>query len=87
MAHALMGIIIYLVFWRSYFPNLFRDALIGAGVSVLMGLLFGDFLIDKFFWLYEETPKGLFPKIYSSLVVFYLYFYVALIKRVIFYKI
>ncbi len=84
LVHAFIGILIYLIFWSSYFPHLFRDVVIGAGISVLTGLIFGDILLDKFFWLYEKTPRGLIPRAYSSLVVFYLYFYIALVKRVIF---
>lgn len=86
LIHALIGIFIYLVFWRAFFPNFFKDVLIGAGISVIMGMLFGDILIDKFFFLYQEAPKGFVPKIYSSLVIFYLYFYIALIKRAVIYK-
>lgn len=80
LIHALIGIIIYLIFWRSSFPNLFRDLLIGSAVSVLTGVLFGDFLLDKFFFFYKETPRGIISKMYSSLIIFYVYFYTAFIK-------
>ncbi len=86
LLHAFIGIVIYLIFWRAFFPNLFKDVLLGACISVLMSILFGDILLDNFFFLYQEFPEGFIPKVYSSLVVFYLYFYVALIRRVIFYK-
>lgn len=83
LVHAVIGIGIYLIFWRSSFPQLFRSVLIGAIVSVLIGIFLGDIILDNFFFLYKETPSGLIARIYSAVVVFYIYFYIALVKRTI----
>jgi len=84
LVHAVIGIGIYLMFWWASFPRLFRDILIGAIVSILAGIFFGDIILDNFFFLYKEAPRGLIPQIYSTVVVFYIYFYIALVKRTIF---
>lgn len=84
LVHALLGIAIYLIFWRAGFPHLFRDVFIGAVISVVIGFLFGDFLLDKFFFLHEEAPQGFVPKMYSAVVVFYVYFYLILIRKFLF---
>lgn len=86
LVHAIIGIGIYLVFWRASFPQLFKDVLIGAIVSVTASVFFGDIILDNFFFLYKETPHGLVPQMYSALVVFYIYFYISLIKRAVIYK-
>ncbi|OGZ16344.1 MAG: hypothetical protein A3H76_03110 [Candidatus Lloydbacteria bacterium RIFCSPLOWO2_02_FULL_54_12] len=83
LVHAVIGIGIYLVFWRASFPQLFRDVLVGAVISVLVGVFFGDVILDNFFFLYKETPHGLVPQMYSVLVVFYVYFYAALVQRTV----
>ncbi|OGZ08149.1 MAG: hypothetical protein A3C13_00125 [Candidatus Lloydbacteria bacterium RIFCSPHIGHO2_02_FULL_50_11] len=81
LIHAVMGIVIYLIFWRGWFPKLFRDVFIGALIAIISGMMFGDAILDNFFVLYDEAPRGLVSSIYSSLVVFYIYFYVTLVKR------
>ena len=86
LVHAFIGIGIYLVFWRSYFPQLFRSILVGTIVSVFFGIFFGDVILDNFFFAYQEVPSGLIPQLYSTVVVFYIYFYIALLKKVFIYK-
>lgn len=80
LVDAFLGIFVYLVFWRASFPRLFRDVLVGAALSVVLGIIFGDVLIDKFFFLYQQKPQGLIPKIYSATVVFYIYFYIRILQ-------
>src|SRR3989338_8024958 len=67
LAHALIGIGIYLIFWRAYFPRLFWDVSFAAGVSVLFGVLFGDVILDNYFFMYPEAPTGLIPTAYAGL--------------------
>ena len=86
LIHAVLGIAIYLLFWRASFPRVFRDIFIGAAISLFFGVLFGDILLEKFFFLYEEIPGGPISKLYSAVVVFYIYFYCALLKRTIYNK-
>ena len=83
LVHAVMGIGIYLIFWRASFPHLFRSVLVGTIVSVFIGVFFGDIILDNFFFLYKEAPHGLISQMYSVVVVFYIYFYIALVKRTV----
>lgn len=83
LIHAIMGIGIYLIFWRASFPQLFQTVLIGAIISILLSIFFGDTILDNFFFLYKETPRGLVPQMYSAVVVFYIYFYTTLVKRAV----
>lgn len=82
LVHTIMGIGIYLIFWRASFPHLFRSVLVGTIVSVFIGVFFGDIILDNFF-LYKEAPHGLISQMYSVVVVFYIYFYIALVKRTV----
>ena len=82
LIHAILGIGIYLIFWRASFPRLFRDVLIAAAISTISGILFGDIILDNYFFAYQKTPIGFIAQAYSGLVVFYIYFYLALIKKV-----
>ena len=80
LVHAALGIFIYLMFWRASFPHVFRDVMIGSAISVVTGIVLGDFLLDKFFFLYDEAPRGIIPNIYAATVVFYMYFYMRMLR-------
>ena len=83
LLHQALGILIYVIFWRAKFPNLFRDVLIGASLSVISAILIGDLLLDNFFVLYAKVPTGILASAYSATVIFYIYFYIALIRRML----
>jgi hypothetical protein len=78
--HSGFGIFVYLVFLRTGFPKIFRSAAYGAVVSVVLGLIAGDFLLSNFFFLIDE-PTFL-HRVYAIIVVFYIYVYVALLRQV-----
>lgn len=84
--HSGLGIFVYLVFLSAAFPQTIKDAIISAVLSIATGLIFGDFLIDNFYPTLSKSSITIFHRIYSIIVVFYIYIYLTLIKNWFFSK-
>ena len=80
--HSGFGIFVYLIFLRQGFPKIYKTALIGAVVSVILGVIFGDFLISNFYPDSFET--NVFHRIYSVIIVFYIYLYFDIARMMLF---
>ncbi|MFH1509229.1 MAG: hypothetical protein ABIE68_03630 [bacterium] len=72
--HSGFGILIYLLFLKQHFPKIFRNAIYGAIISILIGLIFGDWLLDNFYFGMENVT--FLHRIYSVIIVFYIYVYI-----------
>ena len=84
--HSGIGILVYLIFLILLFHNKIRDILIGAALSIAIGLIFGDFLLDNFYFMIPKADLTIFHKIYSMMIVFYIYVYIDVIKLQVFSK-
>jgi len=81
IVHSGLGIFVYLVFLSAAFPQTMKDAIISGALSIATGLIFGDFLLDNFYPTLSKSSITIFHRIYSIIVVFYIYIYLSLIQR------
>ncbi len=79
-----IGVVVYLVFLSAAYPELFRQAFFGAGISIATGAIFGDLLLDNFYPGIPAEQLSFAHRAYSMLMIFYAYVFIAVARSYFF---
>lgn len=69
---------------KQAFPKIFHSALYGVIVSIIIGKIFGDWLLDNFYpFNIDGFTISIWHRIFSIITVFYIYLCLAITKEFI----
>jgi len=77
---SVFAIYVYSIFYFILFQKSFLSALVSAGVSVIMGLLFGSYILDHIYP--HDILLNYWHRAYIILLVYYIYLFIDMVRHV-----